>query len=229
MYLLAPLSIAAALWWLFSEKGGGGGGASGGALTPLQSRALSILDEVVPSAYPDARWMKLGFIPDGSDVTSCGVLPAYLGHHLGDPTGITRYGVEGARTEGQKHNAWIVAGGSARPSPGDIYGSSGAPGGGLKHVGCLVSRRTDEQGREIWKTADAGQGSKESPTAAFVDRYYDPKTNRLTRLDGGDKHDRYVEGWIALARWPFPKPGKKLIETVEWVYPPSPCDGSECR
>lgn len=213
---------------LFALRGSSSGASSSSpALSPLRRRALDIVAEVVPSAYPDARFAKLGFEPKpGSDVTSCGALPGYMGVHLGDPTGITRWGVEGARIEGKKKGAWVVSDGDARPLGGDIYGTSKSPDGILAHVGVIVRRYRDDQGREIWVTADAGQGPTQSPSAAEVHRVYDPRTNTLTRLDNGEP--RYVAGWINLAAWPFPKKGKSFAVVDLWRYPlDTPIDGAE--
>ena len=196
-------------------------------LNALRQRALDILAEVVPSAYPDSRFAKLGWdpakVPAGS--TSCGALPAYMGIQLGDPTGITKWGVPGVRTEGQAHNNWVVPS-AGRPSPGDIFITTSDPALSIvMHTAVLVDRAVLADGTEIWTSADAGQGTRDAQRAAYVKRHYDPHTNRFLRIDGiGDP--RYLGGWIDLDRWVFPSKGKAFLPALK--YPPHPCDPTEC-
>ena len=195
-------------------------------LNELRRRALDIIAEVVPSQYGDPRFARLGWeVKPGSTATSCGSLPGFMGVHLGDPTGITRWGVEGAREQGMLKGAWVVSNGKRRPSPGDIFGTARSTDGILQHVGVLRRRFTDEAGREIWETADAGQGETDHPRAAYVLRVYDPATNTLARLDNGEP--RYVHGWIDLDAWPFPH-AKSFAPIDLWRYQDAPpIDGAE--
>lgn len=219
MELLALASVALLLA-LATRRGsssqGGGGGASPGypssSLSDVRRRALTIIATMVPSAYPDARFMRLvgaSFDPATSVGTTCGALPGRVGALLGHPTAITRYGVPGVETEGRAMGAWVEAGGGRLPRPGDIYLLRFPPGhpmaGMIAHTGFVTAVEGD-----IWTTADAGQGTKEAPTAALVRRRYDPATHTLTRLDNGEA--RLVVGWIDLDRVPFPT-RKALIET----------------
>lgn len=224
--LLAVAAVAGSRGSL-SLPGSGGSGVS----SDLRRRALDIVAEVVPSAYPDQRFSRLGFKPTpGSNVTSCGALPGFMGVHLGDPTGITRWGVEGARQQGTAKGAWIISNGSRRPSPGDIYGVARSPGSILVHVGVFVRRYVNSQGQEVWVTADAGQGPTDAPAAAYVERIYDPRSNTLTRTD--NREPRYVEGWIDLGAWPFPPShvAHLVSPADDWRYPTvEACDGGECQ
>lgn len=224
MFGLAALGV---LFLLLASRGrsSASSSSSSGTLNALRQRALEVVAEVVPSEYPDERFARLGWkVEPGSKATSCGALPGYMGTRLGDPTGITRWGVEGARTEGRKRGAWVEGDGKRRPAPGDILGTARSPDGIIVHVGVLRRRFVDEQGREIWETADAGQGPVEKQAAAFVKRVYDPRTNTLTRLDNGEP--RYAAGWINLDAWPFPK-GKTFAPVELWRYPAPEIDGAE--
>lgn len=231
---MLPLFAVVALLALVAVAGSGvspslsGGGS---AVSALRKRALDIIAEVVPSAQGDARFAKLGWAPQpGSNATSCGALPGYMGVHLGDPTGITRWGVQGARDQGIAKGAWRASNGSRRPKPGDIYASTKTPGGSIVHVGVFVRRYVDEQGREVWVTADSGQGpDPQHQAAAYVPKVYDPRSNTVQRLDFGEP--RVIDGWIDLDAWPFP-PSKvaHLVSPADaWRYQENtPCDPAEC-
>lgn len=209
----------------------GGRSSSGGGLSALRQRALDVVARYVPSAWPDAKFRALdpGYnpfdpsLPDG--YTTCGSLPGRMGVELGDPTGITRWGVEGARIEGEKKGAWVKANGHNRPAPGDIVGLSKVSGGGLVHVGVFIGAQGND-----WTTADAGQGTHDQQRAEYVTRIYDPASITLTRPGG---EPRYLAGWINLAAWPFPR-AKRVRRlrpaAAESRYPRVDlCDPNECR
>lgn len=189
-------------------------------LSPRRKRALELVDEVVPSSYPSAKFWKLapGYRPDDpalpNGFTTCGYLPPYVGHGLGYQDGITRYGVEGARERGIALGAWVPWSPGRSPSPGDIFGKAKghrrpgetlAPGNILRHVGIVCENGVDgSTGGEYLITADAGQGSVEAQSAARVMRHYDPKTGQT---DGG-----VIAGWINLDALKPPTVSKSALE-----------------
>lgn len=170
-------------------------------MSALREHILEILREVVPSRFGDARFAQLapGYAPDAPGLppgfTTCGYLPLYVGHRLGFKDGITRGGVDGVRSIGRAHGAWIDAGGARRPRPGDFYGLSATRGGILTHVGVIV----DPSGA-TWTTADAGQGSRMEQEAAYVPRPYDAGGVTL----GGALGPRPLAGWLDVQRYVDP-------------------------
>lgn len=189
--------------------------------TPIRRRAIQILDELLPAAYPDARFMKIvgpGWTPQGSPPGSstCGALPYRVGLILGDPHGITRGGVPGVETEGQAKGAWVKAARGRRPKPGDIY-LLAYPDGRIAHTGIIVDASGD-----VWTTADAGQGPALSPRAERVRRQWDGDALTLTREDNAQT--RVLVGWIDLDRWPFPSAAQPVERFAHlwWGHPVDP-------
>lgn len=209
--LIGAVVVVGLLFLLLSRSNSGASGGGGGqthsyGLSPVRQRAKAILDSLLPAAWPDERFRRIvgaSFDPAATPGTTCGALPGRLGVLLGDPTGITRWGVGGARTEGEKRGAWVEAGGGRLPKLGDIYLTAFPPGSsagsGYAHVGVIESADGS-----TWTTADAGQGPRLSPRAEYVERTYDPATNLLTRADDPSSA-RVLVGWIDLDRWPFPE------------------------
>lgn len=222
---MLALFAAAALVAYVLFKGGTSGPSVGGSapLNALRRQALAILDTVVPSAYGDARFAKLGWAPvPGTRITSCGALPCKMGRDLGDPEGITRCGVPGVRTEGLKRHAWITPGQGRRPKPGDILLTSKDPAGQVIAHTCVLKAIDGN----AWRTADAGQGTVEHQEAAYVNRVYDPVTNTLMRAGATNAEPRFLVGWtdldLAMANRP-----KGFVEAPS--DSPWPCDPQECQ
>ncbi len=203
-----PTAIGAALVafgvWRLTREGRAAGPFSA-SLSPLRQRALTILDTMVPSAYPDARFAHIvggaSWTPESQPGTTCGALPARMGIDLGDPEGITRFGVGGAKTQGLARGAWHEAAEEVprgkRPKPGDILLMAFPPGSsegtGYSHVNVLAHANGND-----WITADAGQGPRLSPSAAYVSRHFEPGTLRILRLDDPQRSSRVFVGWIDL-------------------------------
>jgi hypothetical protein len=206
------------------QSGGIAGGSSGG-LSPVRRRAAAILDELVPAEYPDARFARIvgaGFDPATSSGTTCGALPGRMGLLLGDPQGITKFGVAGVRDEGKAHGAWVDAASGRRPKLGDIYLTAyidGPQAGWVAHTGIVL----DATGT-TWTTADAGQGPREKPRAERVQRQYDATTQTLSR--GTDR--RKLLGWINLDAWPFPRSARPIEAALQAGPYDYPCDPAEC-
>lgn len=169
-------------------------------LTERRATALARVAEVVPSQYPDAKFRQLapsyapndpawrkrlsdaGVNPD--KYTTCGELPRYVGSAIGINT---RGGLSSIRDLGIANGAWIVATGTNRPKPGDLYLlSSDAAGKVIVHTGVVV----DATG-STWRTGDAGQGSHAAQAASYVDRPYDATAVTL----GGPSGPHYLVGW----------------------------------
>lgn len=175
----------------------------------LSERRKKLIDEllpaVVPSAYPDQKFMKLtfGLTKDNPNVkpgyTTCGSMPQYVTYYLGLKSISGTYAV---RTLSQG-KGWVEAGGDVRPKPGDIYAlldqdATDRANGGISHVGVIVDASTDE-----WKTADSGQG--DGWAAAYVTRQYDPEAGTLSgEIVGttGPRPARVIAGWIDLDAFP---------------------------
>lgn len=159
-----------------------------------RERALATVAEVVPSKYGDAKFARLapGYRPNDpklpSGFTTCGYLPCFVGRELGAKDEITQCGLEQARTNGRKYEAWREPGWFSRPKPGDIYGLE--KDGIIVHVGVIVDASGDE-----WQTADAGQGPRDAQEAKYVMRAWDPRQGTL----GGRK----LAGWIDLDAYPM--------------------------
>lgn len=213
--------------------GAGAGGTipSSGGLSPIRRRAIEILRDVLPAAYPDERFARLvgkGFDPAASEATTCGALPGYMGSQLGDPGGITHWGVPGVRDIAKATGSWVEAGGGRTPKPGDIYLTAYPPehprAGWISHTGIAV----DVEG-QAWTTADAGQGTRLAPRAELVARLYDARTNRIRQALNPESEGRILLGWLdldAYARarggWPFPK--KSSLENTKqaWRFEDAP-------
>lgn len=168
-----------------------------GYVSPLRRQILAILDEVVPSTYPDARFAALypGFNPDDPNLperfSTCGALPTFVGRRLGYRDGITRYGTNSVMTIGRDSGTWVDAGGFERPSPGDFYAIGNAS-GGVDHVGVIVSASGG-----TWRTADAGQGTHANQAAAYNDRPYDASAVTI----GGPVGPRPLAGWMNVQKY----------------------------
>lgn len=169
-------------------------------------RAVAAVAEVVPSTIGDAKFSKLApgykraIGPDGKVVatvygavlpagfTGCPFLPCFVGRSLGDPRGITQCGLEQARKNAKAQDAWVVAGGDARPNPGDVLlyvNSIDIP----VHVGMFIGMNEDG----TWRTADAGQTEGPNSSvehAKYVNRVYDPVNVTL--------NGRKLAGWVDL-------------------------------
>lgn len=190
------LSAAGVLALMLSRRFGG----ALEVLSPLRAAALRAVGEVVPSAFPDAKFQQLapsykpedpawremltkaGVDPDR--YTTCGELPRYVGDKIGVNT---KGGLSSVRDLGLQNGAWTVATGANRPKPGDFYLLAKDPAGReILHVGVIV----DASG-STWKTADAGQGGHPNQAAAYVDRPYDATAITL----GGPAGARYLVGW----------------------------------
>lgn len=167
----------------------------------------TLLPDVLPSKYGEAKFTKLtfGLTKDNPNVTpgytTCGSLPMYIARMLNDKV---ISGTNGLRTAGQSKNAWIIADGSARPRPGDLYallnqGVTDVIDGGIAHVGVIVDASED-----IWKTADAGQG--DGWAADYVSRAYGAQAVTLSGevvKTTGARPPRTLAGWIDIDLYPF--------------------------
>lgn len=131
---------------------------------PLNARrrfVLDVLQEIVPSQYPDDKFRALaGDDYDPNDpklppgFTTCGFLPFRVGRRLNvvKPWGITAGGLESMRINGRALNAWIEPNGKNRPKPGDLYGIGGQD--IIVHVG-VYKRRVDIERELREKRANA--------------------------------------------------------------------------
>jgi hypothetical protein len=88
-----------------------------------------------------------------------------------------------------------------------------------------------------WTTADAGQGTRLSPRAEYVERIYDAAENRLRQAANPESEGRTLLGWLdldAYARarggWPFPS-RQSLIDAgaVPWRFVDAPAWDPEER
>lgn len=192
-------AILGGLVFLFKGKSGAlpdgsyppPGDNAGAPLSDRRTRALGLVAGVVPSKYGDAKFTQLAPSYKADDpklpagFTTCGYLVCYVAAKLGLQGMITRCGTNGVRDAGKTAGAWVDAGGAARPLPSDFYCIVNDK-GGVDHVGVIV----DASG-PVWKTADAGQGTRgEGQEALYVDRPYD--ANAVT-LEG-----RKLGGWCNL-------------------------------
>lgn len=222
-----PLALGlAVVWWFLSRQGSSPSGslpAGDAGLSPLRQRAGAILQELVPSAYPDARFMRIvgaSFDPMASDMTTCGALPGRLGVLLGDKTGITKFGVPGVETEGKARKAWVEPGAGRLPKLGDIFLTAfvdGPRAGEIAHTG-VVKTASDHE----WVTADAGQGTHDHPRAEIVHRVYDPVNHTLSR----NGQIRRLVGWIDLDLAMAHMPAHAFVPAR--LGEPWPCDPAEC-
>lgn len=190
---LALLGGLVALAAKKSSSGAAGAPAGAGAaeLSPLRQKALDLVAGVVPSKYGDAKFSELapGYKPTNPGLpagfTTCGYLVCYVAIRLGMKGMIARCGTNGVKQAGQTAGAWVDAGGSRRPLPGDFYCLVNDL-GGVIHVGVI-----EDASGPVWKTADAGQGSHTEQEALYVQRTYDPVA--LTLGDGPNK--KKLGGW----------------------------------
>ncbi len=179
-------------------------------MSAIRDAVLQAIREILPAAYGDDRFAAIapGYVPrEDSKVTTCGYFPAFIARKVGLRGAIASGGLEGLRTAARANGSWVDATGDNRPEPGDVYGLSDTPGGGLVHVGWIVDPSGD-----IWETADAGQGVHMHPEAKYVKRRYDAKNVTL----GGVLGPRHLAGWVNLDAYvaaesqiPSPHPGGK--------------------
>jgi hypothetical protein len=189
---------------------------SAGPLSARRLQALAIVAEVVPSAYgapgeSGERFAKLapGFKAEtikGELVltangvklpptfTTCGYLPCYLGRRLALAKEIGQCGLEQLRMNGRAWGAWVEPGEGREPRPGDPFGIDQQGGGLIVHVGVYVGKNPDG----TWRTADAGQGTKERQEAKYLSRPYNPAAKTI----GGPAGPRPLAGWVDLDKVP---------------------------
>ena len=188
-------------------------------LSGRRQRALAIVREVCPSAYPDSKFTLLtGGIDLSSSTlpagyTTCGSLPAYVARKLGGNGMIACGGLDSLRTAAKKAGAWVpgsggfaatLAGmygdGPARPQPGDLYAlcQGSSPDGLIVHVGMIVDASSD-----LWVTADAGQGKLPDQKAAYSNRRYNSGMLTGEVTTNGNRPARLVAGWVDLDAYPF--------------------------
>jgi len=186
LYLYGGIGVAALV--LFARR----------PLSQLRKQIIdSIIPEVVPSTYPDARFAILypGFDPDDPNMppgfSTCGALPSYVGRRLGYRDGITQFGTFAVRNVGQASGTWTDAALGLRPEPGDFY-AIGDGGNGIVHVGVII----DSSG-STWRTADAGQGTHANQAAAYVERAFDPVALTI----GGPVGPRPLAGWMNVEKY----------------------------
>ena len=246
--LVAAVGIAAAIIGaagvaFAANRHSSPGAASTGPLNARRRAVLAWLDEVVPSKYPEAKFMAIvgaNYDPDDPALpegfTTCGALPCYIGKKLGitKPYCLTQGGLEQMRINGRALKAWIEPNGTNRPKPGDLYGQGTDI---LIHVGvfrrildikalladaqkALAGEKQDwkrkilaqqvreieqwiaEGFREVWETADTGQGDRKAQEARIVLRPYDPKTNTTLGVSGR----RTIAGWFDIDKAPGATP-----------------------
>jgi hypothetical protein len=176
---------------------------------PISARRAKVLEAiaaVVPSQYGDSKFKKIAPGYDPADpalptgFTTCGYLPCYVGSVLGAPKCITQGGLEQMRTNGRALGAWVDAGGTNRPKPGDLYaiGTDKL----IVHVGVIIDPSGD-----VWKTADSGQGAMGSgQSALYVERSYDPTNVTLAQTKPVLGKPRKLAGWIDIDKVPGATP-----------------------
>lgn len=156
-----------------------------GPLSARRKAVLAALDEVVPSKYPEAKFMAIvgpRYDPDDPALppgfTTCGALPCYIGQILkvARPYCITQGGLEQMRINGRAIGAWIEPNGHNRPQPGDLYGQGGPD--LLIHVGVFRGAR------DIRAELAAAQAKAASVKSAWEKKI-------------ADSHVREVQQWIA--------------------------------
>lgn len=183
--------------------------AKSGKAGPLSAKRKAIIDrfeEVIPSAWPDAKFKRLApsYQPDDpawreriiaaganpDTYTTCGEGPRFALEAIGINT---HGGLKSVRDEAEKHGAWVVAGGDRRPKPGDAYLLGDRKTGAILHTGIIK----DASGT-TWKTLDSGQGGHPNQAAAEVPRPYDAAAVTL----GGPAGPRDLLGWMDVGRMP---------------------------
>lgn len=194
----------------------------------LRNRALAIIDRVVPkqgkSVATDPQYAALwsGYKPPANG-TSCGHLPGFMVRQLmssfgvSAPKGTQRWLGNGGvdvkfMLSGQIDNrldAYVKAGGSALPKPGDIYWISGS---GALHVGVVLSADNG-----AWVTADAGAERKgESPTAQRRTRQY------LGGALSGESQQGVrmvpLQGWADIGKYFRAEPAETLLAKLIRMY-----------
>lgn len=200
----APVAVIGAVVGFVAYHFGGkaierwrrGGGT--GDLTPRRAKALEAIAQVVPSKYGDGRWEDIapGFDPanpPSANFTTCGFLPLAIGKKIGINT---RGGLASIREIGEKVGAWVPFDGTRRPKPGDFY-LIGDDQGAILHTGIIYSGQEGTQ----WVTADAGQGTRLAPEAAFVTRTFDPVAGTLSTTSPIHPKAKLL-GWLDLDKFP---------------------------
>jgi len=155
--------------------------ANDGPLNARRRFVLDVLQELVPSEYPDDKFRAISGddydpkdpkLPKG--FTTCGMLPFRIGRRLNvtKPWGITAGGLESMRTNGRALNAWIEPNGKNRPKPGDLYGIGGKD--IIVHVGVFKRRLALE--REL-----ADQRAKAAPLKGWARKVVDDQIAKLEK------------------------------------------------
>ena len=162
------------------------------ALSAIRLRALELIGEVLPSAYPSARFARIApsytpaILAKYPTYSTCGELPAFVARSVGFKGKIASAGLELLRTEGTARGCWKTLK-DGRPLPGDFYGLANTPGGIIVHVGVIKAADGD-----TWETADAGQGPLNAQRADYVSRTFDARAGTLTA--GG--RTKFLAGWV---------------------------------
>lgn len=202
-----------------------GGPPISGELTVIREHAGSLIAEYVPSDFGDSKFSEIilrDFSPGFG--TTCGFLCHWLlwrlgctNHEIinrsapGFPTyrpgaNISRLYQGGKPPFIRTVNATAIRDG-LRPQLGDIVFIKTDPNnrtGAGEHV-CVFLEETTENGRIVWKSADAGQkNSAGQECARFVTREFIPfGSGGKLRRDG---FDRVIMGWLSLANLNFGPP-----------------------
>lgn len=127
------------------------------------------------------------------------------------------------RNGGKKRGAWMQYASSRRPEPGDIVliDDQLDTGGKVKksdgttfkgkqtvfsgqHVFMLTARSAQDDGTELWFSADAGLGGIGTQSAGFVTRQF--KDGRLFSAKSNDKMGKYVLGWLDISKLEYAAP-----------------------
>ena len=191
-------------WWIFG-KSTVGAPADGPIVVdgapPFSLRrvkALALAKEVLPSKWGSPEFARIAPGYDAAKIailpptfTTCGYFVCFIAYAVGLRGLITTCGTYSVRDAGKAVGAWVEAGGTARPKPGDFYCIVNAK-DGVIHVGMIISITVTTDG-EIWRTGDAGQGGRgELQEALYVDRVYDPVNVTLggRKLAGWDDLDK---------------------------------------
>jgi hypothetical protein len=185
----------------------------------VRERALAVLRDALPAQFRGAKelgenWKKFGGDPEEirktmSNYTTCVTLPPYMLSQLGD----TKRGVRFEPGMGDSDD-FVYANGENRPGPGDIYligipstDNKGVVHWEVRHIGVIVDASGEQHardGREIWQTADAGQGiaSRGEHKASYdIKRYYDPATDQLTGEKNQPNANRtMLIGWLDITK-----------------------------
>lgn len=202
-------------------------------LSPRRQRILrAILPQVVPSHSGTKTFNRIdaGWTP-GSGYTTCGGLPAFVAQQLGVTLAMRKIGVGAPglismRNGAMHYGAWTHhdprRAPDRRPRPGDFYllcsGSKhhagcnhlfvegkAYRGADIEHVGVIV-----DASRDVWITADAGQGDSTMQKALYVRRQYQTSTGLITgevrpdrKKPGAFRPMRRLCGWMDVDQIPF--------------------------